>query len=45
MKTEKLRKYHAAVWDEPLVMELGSPGRRGAFIPEVEAELAQARCR
>ena len=24
-----LRKYHAAVWDEPLVMEMGAPGRRG----------------
>jgi glycine dehydrogenase subunit 2 len=25
----KLRDYHAPVWDEPLVMELGYPGRRG----------------
>jgi glycine dehydrogenase subunit 2 len=24
-----LRRYHAAVWDEPLIMEVGSPGRRG----------------
>ena len=24
-----LRRYHAAVWDEPLVMEMGAPGRRG----------------
>ena len=24
--------YHAARWDEPLVMELGAPGRRGALI-------------
>jgi len=28
-KREKLRQYHAPVWDEPLVMELGHPGRRG----------------
>jgi glycine dehydrogenase subunit 2 len=30
-----LRRYHAAVWDEPLVLELGRPGRRGMlFGPE-----------
>lgn len=28
-----LRKYHAAVWDEPLIMEQGSPGRRGSVPP------------
>ncbi len=27
-----LRRYHAAVWDEPLVLEQGAPGRRG-FVP------------
>jgi glycine cleavage system P protein (glycine dehydrogenase) subunit 2 len=27
-----LRNYHAAVWDEPLIMEQGGPGRRG-FVP------------
>ncbi|HET7911721.1 MAG TPA: aminotransferase class V-fold PLP-dependent enzyme, partial [Pseudolabrys sp.] len=25
----KLREYHAPVWDEPVIMELGHPGRRG----------------
>jgi len=34
-----LRRYHAAVWDEPLVMELGRPGARGIEIPPVEPEL------
>ena len=29
----KLRRYHAAVWDEPVVMELGMPGRRGCHFP------------
>ena len=24
--------FHAARWDEPLVMELGAPGRRGAIV-------------
>ena len=33
-----LRKYHAAVWDEPLVMEMGAPGRRGILFPDVEPE-------
>jgi glycine dehydrogenase subunit 2 len=30
----KLREYHAPVWDEPLVMELGHPGRRGQVFPK-----------
>ena len=32
----ELRKYHAPVWDEPIVMEMGRPGRRGVAIPEPE---------
>jgi glycine dehydrogenase subunit 2 len=28
-ETPELRQYHAASWDEPLVMQLGYPGRRG----------------
>ena len=28
-KTNALRDYHAPVWDEPVVMQLGYPGRRG----------------
>lgn len=28
-----LRHYHAAVWDEPLIMEQGAPGRRGTVPP------------
>ncbi len=31
-----MRRYHAAVWDEPLVMELGHPGRRGQVFPEAD---------
>ncbi len=27
--SSKLRRYHAAGWDEPVVFELGHPGRRG----------------
>ena len=32
--TKPLRRYHAAVWDEPLIMEQGAPGRRGTVLPE-----------
>ena len=28
-----IRQYHAPVWDEPLIMEMGAPGRRGAVAP------------
>ncbi len=35
------RRYHAAVWSEPLVMELGRPSRRGVFAPEVEPAVAE----
>jgi glycine dehydrogenase subunit 2 len=31
-----LRRYHAAVWDEPLVMELSRAGRRGLLVPDAE---------
>ena len=34
----KLKDYHAAVWSEPVVMELGRPGRRGLAVPEAEEE-------
>lgn len=27
-----MRRYHAAVWDEPIVHELGRPGRRGLHV-------------
>ena len=36
----KLRRYHSAVWDEPIIMEMGVPGRRGCHFPEAEAALA-----
>ena len=36
-----LRRYHAAVWDEPLVMEMGAPGRRGVVFDEPEPDVAR----
>jgi glycine dehydrogenase subunit 2 len=38
----KLRRYHAAVWDEPLVMEMGRPGRRGFVLPEAATRVREA---
>jgi glycine dehydrogenase subunit 2 len=39
MSNPSLRRYHAAVWDEPLVLEIGREGRRGMLVPEPEAEV------
>ena len=38
----RLRRFHQAKWDEPIVFELGSPGERGVLVPEVEPELRAA---
>lgn len=34
-----IRRYHAAVWDEPLITEMSSAGRRG-FVPPTPIDLA-----
>ena len=34
-----LRRYHAAVWDEPLIMEMGAEGRRGILFPDTEQRI------
>ncbi|MBS1892585.1 MAG: aminomethyl-transferring glycine dehydrogenase subunit GcvPB [Actinobacteria bacterium] len=36
------RRYQAPIWDEPLVMEMGAPGRRAMVPPPVEHEIEQA---
>jgi glycine dehydrogenase subunit 2 len=36
-----MRRYHAAVWDEPIVLELGSPGRRAIVFDDVEPEVLE----
>lgn len=36
----RLPDFHAAKWDEPVVMELGRPGGRGQHFPAPEAEVA-----
>ncbi|MDW7738888.1 MAG: aminomethyl-transferring glycine dehydrogenase subunit GcvPB [Bacillota bacterium] len=35
-RSKRLRAYHAAMWDEPIIMEMGSPGERGILVPEAE---------
>ncbi len=42
MSTPRLRRYHAAVWDEPIVLEMGREGRRGMLVPEPEADVRAA---
>jgi glycine dehydrogenase subunit 2 len=39
---DRTRRYHAARWDEPVVMELGHPGRRGQVFPPVDEAVRQA---
>lgn len=35
----KLRHFHQAKWDEPIIFELSTPGERGILIPEAEDEI------
>lgn len=35
-------RYHQAVWQEPLMYELGSPGERGILPPVLEKEIREA---
>jgi glycine cleavage system P protein (glycine dehydrogenase) subunit 2 len=37
-----LRPYHAASWNEPIILELTSEGERGILMPEVEPEIEAA---
>lgn len=40
--TAKLREFHAARWDEPVIMEMGRPGARGQIFDAPEAAVTQA---
>jgi glycine dehydrogenase subunit 2 len=35
----RLRRFHQARWDEPIVFELSREGQRGILVPEVEEEI------
>jgi glycine dehydrogenase subunit 2 len=39
---DELRRYHAPVWDEPIIMEMGRKGERGIIPPAVEEDIKQA---
>ena len=41
MKNDQLRRFHSAVWDEPVIMEMGVPGRRGCHFPAAEEAVAE----
>ncbi len=36
---QKLKRFHQARWDEPVIFELSTPGQRGILLPEVEDEI------
>ena len=38
-KDIKLKDFHQAKWDEPIIFELSTPGQRGILIPEVGDEV------
>jgi glycine dehydrogenase subunit 2 len=37
-----LRPFHQASWNEPIILEMTSPGERGILVPEVEESLRSA---
>ena len=40
-KTIKVRKFHQAKWDEPVIFELDTKGERGIQVPRVEKEIQE----
>jgi glycine dehydrogenase subunit 2 len=38
----RLPNFHAAKWDEPVVMEMGRPGGRGQVFPAPESEVTNS---
>jgi len=39
---QQLRRYHAPVWNEPVIMEMGHEGERGIVTPQVEKKIKDA---
>jgi glycine dehydrogenase subunit 2 len=37
-----LRPFHQASWNEPIILEMTSPGERGLLVPEVEEDVRSA---
>ncbi len=38
-QTPRLRQYHQARWNEPVIFELSCPGQRGILVPELEKSI------
>ncbi|MHA1975277.1 MAG: aminomethyl-transferring glycine dehydrogenase subunit GcvPB [Candidatus Hodarchaeales archaeon] len=38
-KNTKVRNFHQAKWDEPIIFELGTKGERGILLPDIEEEI------
>lgn len=41
-KKAKLRNFHEAKWDEPIIFDLSTPGQRGILLPKLDVELSQS---
>jgi glycine dehydrogenase subunit 2 len=39
IKKPKIRRFHQARWDEPVIFELSKPGQRGVLPPEIEEDI------
>jgi glycine dehydrogenase subunit 2 len=39
---KKIRDFHQARWDEPVIFELSAPGERGVLVPEGSSEIDEA---
>jgi len=39
VKRPKIRRFHQAKWDEPIIFEMSQEGERGILVPEVEEDL------
>ncbi|MCG3225340.1 MAG: aminomethyl-transferring glycine dehydrogenase subunit GcvPB [Candidatus Heimdallarchaeota archaeon] len=40
-KKNKVRNFHQAKWDEPVIFELSNKGERGILFPEIEREIEE----
>lgn len=41
-RSDPLRRFHQARWDEEIIYELSVPGQRGVLVPRAEKEIADA---
>jgi len=39
MKRPRIRRFHQAKWDEPIIFELSQEGARGILVPQAEEEV------